>query len=970
MLPFVVLGGILAASGTGPWGTGPAGAAAGAASGDTAPVNLATPINMGAGLAHASAIVHVGPVRVEVLSPTLLRLEYSPTQHFENSPTVNALDRRMPVPPYSVSTTGGWLTVRTDRATLRYRLGSGPFTALNTSLRLSVAGQTSTVAPTWEWECTFGQVCQAGAATLSGGATLSQTFTGYESTAGYAGFFVRVGASVTWHVLGSSAGPAALSLRYANTPSPPLTPATSSLELEVNGRLMRTIQAAPTTTTQPWTTYTTTVPLVAGTNAISVVNTTPNSFDLGIDTLSIGPGGSSPPVQASTGPLGGWFRGFDTDTYNDTPTCGPGQSGATCEAVIQPLNTDGLLDTAGWRLLDDTQSDVWTTNGWVQPRPAHGDVEDGYLFVYGHDYAGALRTLAQLTGPAPLLPRDVFGVWYSDYTPYSSSDIEDTIYPAFVSHQVPLNTLSLDTDWKSPNDWNGWEWNPLFVPLSLVIPPVGRVPQGIDVTLNIHSSIEDNDPKLAKTERIAGHTLASSSCTNGNCKVWDWSSIPQAESNFALQTSFERQGVAFWWLDWCCDDSVVSSPGVTPDAWIDHLYAQSMTNLGERGFVLARIGGSNGAPAAGVPGRAVVGPHLRDRLHRGRLGHLEHAGDRGGPGARRGDHRRALREQRHRELPRSAPHPVGFRSPRPLRPLGAARHLRAHPAAALQQRGPTPLAVPPAGAGRSPNPSSACARSCCLTPTRSRRKPTGPVSRWPGPLYLDYPNEPSAYENPTEYLYGPDMLVAPVTTPGDVASTTVWFPPGRWVDFFTGATFTGPSSATLSVPLDQMPVFVRQGGIVPEESATGGSGSPRSLTALVYPGSSGTFDLYGDAGTGLGYTKGQYTQTPITTATKTGGTPAVSVTIGAARGSYAGEPTAQSTTVELMDVTRPAAVMLNGRRLTSGSGPGPGWSYQASTATLTVHVGRRPVDQAARVVALGRAAVPSNGATGAASGSS
>ncbi len=968
VLPFVVLGGILAASGTGPWGTGPAGAAAGAASGDTAPVNLATPINMGAGLAHASAIVHVGPVRVEVLSPTLLRLEYSPTQHFENSPTVNALDRRMPVPPYSVSTTGGWLTVRTDRATLRYRLGSGPFTALNTSLRLSVAGQTSTVAPTWEWECTFGQVCQAGAATLSGGATLSQTFTGYESAAGYAGFFVRVGASVTWHVLGSSAGPAALSLRYANTPSPPLTPATSSLELEVNGRLMGTIQAAPTTTTQPWTTYTTTVPLVAGTNAVSVVNTTPNSFDLGIDTLSIGPGGSSPPVQASTGPLGGWFRGFDTDTYNDTPTCGPGQSGATCEAVIQPLNTDGLLDTAGWRLLDDTQSDVWTTNGWVQPRPAHGDVEDGYLFVYGHDYAGALRTLAQLTGPAPLLPRDVFGVWYSDYTPYSSSEIEDTIYPAFVSHQVPLNTLSLDTDWKSPNDWNGWEWNPSLFPSPSSFLRWARA-QGIDVTLNIHSSIEDNDPKLAKTERIAGHTLASSSCTNGNCKVWDWSSIPQAESNFALQTSFERQGVAFWWLDWCCDDSVVSSPGVTPDAWIDHLYAQSMTNLGERGFVLARIGGSNGAPQQVYP----AGP-WSDHTSA-----IAFTGDAWGTWNTLATEAALVPDEATIGEPYVSSDIGSYLGPPPTQSgsdppdlydrwvqLGTFEPiLRLH--SNNEDRLPWQYPQPVQGITESFLRLREELLPYTYTLAAQANRTGLPMAR---PLYLDYPNEPSAYENPTEYLYGPDMLVAPVTTPGDVASTTVWFPPGRWVDFFTGATFTGPSSATLSVPLDQMPVFVRQGGIVPEESATGGSGSPRSLTALVYPGSSGTFDLYGDAGTGLGYTKGQYTQTPITTATKTGGTPAVSVTIGAARGSYAGEPTAQSTTVELMDVTRPAAVMLNGRRLTSGSGPGPGWSYQASTATLTVHVGRRPVDQAARVVALGRAAVPSNGATGAASGSS
>jgi hypothetical protein len=197
--------------------------------------------------------------------------------------------------------------------------------------------------------------------------------------------------------------------------------------------------------------------------------------------------------------------------------------------------------------------------------------------------------------------------------------------------------------------------------------------------------------------------------------------------------------------------------------------------------------------------------------------------------------------------------------------------------------------------------------------------------------------------------------VAPVTTPGDVASTTVWFPPGHWVDFFTGATFTGPSSATLSVPLDRMPVFVRQGGIVPEQGSGGGVGSPHALTALIYPGSTGSFDLYGDAGTGLGYTKGQRTDTRITTSTSvsSGGQPAVRVTIGASRGGYPGKPTSVSIRVDMVDVTRPDLVTLNGRTVPARGGTGPRWSYAASTSTVTVDIGSRPVEQAAHVVALG-----------------
>ena len=70
---------------------------------------------------------------------------------------------------------------------------------------------------------------------------------------------------------------------------------------------------------------------------------------------------------------------------------------------------------------------------------------------------------------------------------------------------------------------------------------MGRA-HGIDVTLNIHSSIADNDPKLPTAERVAGDTLASSTCSAGPCKVWDWSSVAQAESNFSLQQSFRAPG--------------------------------------------------------------------------------------------------------------------------------------------------------------------------------------------------------------------------------------------------------------------------------------------------------------------------------------------------------------------------------------------------------------------------------------------
>jgi hypothetical protein len=200
-----------------------------------------------------------------------------------------------------------------------------------------------------------------------------------------------------------------------------------------------------------------------------------------------------------------------------------------------------------------------------------------------------------------------------------------------------------------------------------------------------------------------------------------------------------------------------------------------------------------------------------------------------------------------------------------------------------------------------------------------------------------------------------------------VADTTVWIPPGRWTDYFTGATFTGPTTTTLSVPLNRMPVFVRAGGIIPEQaptSATASETTARHMVLQVFPGapgSSGSFSLYGDSGTGLGYTSGQSTETRLTDSVGSGhdtGSPARSdarVTVGSAHGHYRGEPTAVTYRLDMMDLTAPSQVTLNGHRLVKRSSPSkaPGWSYQASTATVVVTTGREPTSRSFTVVASG-----------------
>ena len=61
------------------------------------------------------------------------------------------------------------------------------------------------------------------------------------------------------------------------------------------------------------------------------------------------------------------------------------------------------------------------------------------------------------------------------------------------------------------------------------------------------------------------------------------------------------------------------------------------------------------------------------------------------------------------------------------------------------------------------------------------------------PLYLRWARRPRRYDHPTQYTLGRDVLVAPVSAPGNPAETEVWFPPGVWVDWFTGERHRGPA---------------------------------------------------------------------------------------------------------------------------------------------------------------------------------
>lgn len=126
-------------------------------------------------------------------------------------------------------------------------------------------------------------------------------------------------------------------------------------------------------------------------------------------------------------------------------------------------------------------------------------------------------------------------------------------------------------------------------------------------------------------------------------------------------------------------------------------------------------------------------------------------------------------------------------------------------------------------------------------------------------LWLHYADDPVAIARDDEYLWGRDILVAPVFEPG-ATSRRVYLPAGDWYDFWTGERMQGGREISRDVDLETLPLFVRAGAILPlgpiKQYVSEPSEDPLSL--MIYPGADGSFLLYEDDGKSFDYRKGEW----------------------------------------------------------------------------------------------------------------
>ncbi len=608
--------------------------------------------------------------------------------------------------------------------------------------------------------------------------------------------------------------------------------------------------------------------------------------------------------------------------------------------AVEDDSTRPLFDSADFRFLQGENS-PWP---WVMERPA-GDRQDWYFFGYGHDYHKALGDYVRVAGRIPLPPRFAFGAWWSRYWAYSDQEIEEIIR-GFRENNTPLDVFVIDMDWHINREqlqasgekdqagqslgWTGYTWNKLLFPDPTAF--LERLhADGLKTSLNLHPASgvqpwEDAYPAMARAMGIDPATK--------KYVPFDITDKKFATSYMnLLHHPLEKQGIDFWWLDWQ-QQPTTSMTGVSPTWWLNYVHFTDQQREGKRPLLFHRWGGlGNHRYQIGFSGDTIsVWESLAFQpwftATAANVGYAYWSHDIGGhmPGA---------------VDPELYTRWVQFGAFSPI--------LRTHT---------TKNADAERRIWAYPEPYSSILRSTfqlryALLPyiyTEARRTYDTGVAFF-RPLYYDYPEADEAYTSKNEYLYGEQMLVSPVVAPADKASglssEKIWLPEGEWIEWPTGKHFTGPTTVDRNFSIDQTPVYLKGGAIVPMQPPMLYTGQKPVDPLIVNvwplkPGESSSYSVYEDSGESVAYQRGVFARTPIKAA-QTGDT--LRVEIGPAQGSYPGMLRSRSYELRLPADWPPEAVTVNGVAVKKADAQGKGgWSYEGNTLTTIIPVAARSVE--------------------------
>jgi alpha-glucosidase (family GH31 glycosyl hydrolase) len=556
-------------------------------------------------------------------------------------------------------------------------------------------------------------------------------------------------------------------------------------------------------------------------------------FHLTYDKQEFGPSGLSAVVTGHTANV--WRYGEASETLGGTARTLDGANGRI------PLGP-GLISQKGFVAIDDSASMLFGSDGFVATRlPGPGRV-DGYLFAYGHDYRDAIKAFYAIAGSPPLLPRWALGNWWSRYYAYTAESYLD-LMDRFRADGIPLSVAVLDMDWHLVDDpkvieagargWTGYTWNKnLFPDPPAFLKELHK--RKLKTTLNEHPadgiySHEDLYDKMAKAldHDVSNKEPIPFNITNRK--------FMKAYFDILLQ-SLEDDGCDFWWIDWQ-QGPYSRLKGVDPLWMLNHYHFQHNARTHNRPTIFSRYAGpgSHRYPL-GFSGDTIV---TWDSLNfqpeftatASNIGYGWWSHDIGGHVGGAKDEDLTTRWVQ-----------CGVFSP----------VMRLH-SSKTQWLMKEPWNLSPQPREIVSNFLRLRHRLIPYLYTMNVRATKGePLVQ---PMYWEHPYRGEAYGFRNQYLFGSEILVIPITTPQDprlrLGNVKGWLPPGKYVDIFTGVKYTGDREVYLSRRLEQYPVLMKEGSIVPLDQAlkpANGGDNPDGFEVLIVVGADGRFDVLEDDG--------------------------------------------------------------------------------------------------------------------------
>lgn len=574
------------------------------------------------------------------------------------------------------------------------------------------------------------------------------------------------------------------------------------------------------------------------------------------------------------------------------------------------------------------------------PRSAYtslwSEVGDGidYYFVYGPDLDDVVAGYRELTGKAPLMPRWAMGLWQSRERYKTAQETLDAL-DEFRKRRIPVDTMVMDWQYWKPDQWGSHEFDPERFP-----DPAGWLAAIHDRNAKLMISVwpkfyttTDNFREMKEKGFLYPETLKRPTKDwLGHVHTFYDAFNPDARKLFWKQMNDRlfSKGVDAWWMD-ATEPELVGEllPGSLKEtmnptflgsgARMANAFAlynsmavydgQRSAKPDQRVFILTRSAFSGTQRYASATWSGDVSADwdsLRKQIPAGLNMALSGipwwTTDIGGFTVRR-------------KWATQTPKPEHVEEWRELNTrwfqFGAFSPL-------LRSHGQFPLREMWNFGGDEGH--RAFKTMLAFDQLRYRLLPyvysvNGAVTRRDAavmrPLVMDFRADEAVLDIGDQYLFGPSLLVNPVTKPG-ATSRSVYLPRrhaddaggagGGWYDFWTGRALEGGQRIDAPAPYESIPLYVKGGSIVPmgPEVQHTGEKPDGPVTLWVYTGADAAFELYEDDGVSYGYEKGAFATIPITWDEK-----AATLTIGARTGSYPGMPAAREFRVVFVAKDRP-----------------------------------------------------------------